>query len=84
MACDSECLEIVPSMLTGDLCSDTNPTPTNYHCQDEVTHHKTCNGHNETVEYSNTPFTNFMGYTTGIFLIQYLDLIYNYVFYISK
>ena len=70
MACDDECAETTPSMVTGDLCSDTKPTPTNHQCQDKVTHHNTCNGHNETVYYTDTPFHNYMGYVTGIFLIH--------------
>ncbi|KAL1434952.1 hypothetical protein MTO96_011310 [Rhipicephalus appendiculatus] len=32
--CHDECLEAHASLLTGDLCADTRPTPQNYMCQD--------------------------------------------------
>uniref|UniRef100_A0A7M5XC51 LamG-like jellyroll fold domain-containing protein n=1 Tax=Clytia hemisphaerica TaxID=252671 RepID=A0A7M5XC51_9CNID len=65
VSCTNECIEDSPSMITGDLCSDTTPTPINYKCEDRVLHHRQCNGKNESMVYQNTPYKNYMGYVTG-------------------
>lgn len=44
--------------LTGDLCSDTRPTPTNFNCGDPGGN--ACNGQ----PYAPTPFRNYMGYAS--------------------
>lgn len=59
--CDGECVEDKPSMTHGDLCSDTNPTPKNSICQDEVID-KSCGLY---TKYKSTPYRNYMGYTSG-------------------
>ncbi|XP_039618674.1 pregnancy-associated plasma protein A, pappalysin 1a [Polypterus senegalus] len=81
--CNDPCLETEPSMETGDLCADTNPTPKHKHCRDPEPGNDTCgNGH-----FVSTPFTNFMSYAdddcTDSFTLNqvarmhcYLDLIY--------
>ena len=69
VSCSDACAETSPSMLTGDLCSDTFPTPTNYKCEEKIVHHRLCNGRNESVVYTNTPFNNFMGYAEGEFIL---------------
>jgi hypothetical protein len=58
--CDDPCYEVQPetamgnsSDYTGDLCSDTRPTPTNYFCGDPVSGARDCRTNNTWV---NTPF----------------------------
>ena len=59
-SCDDKCAETKPSMINGDLCDDTNPTPINLSCQDEV-YDKKCS----LFRYKNTPYKNYMGYSSG-------------------
>ncbi|XP_057305554.1 pappalysin-1-like isoform X2 [Hydractinia symbiolongicarpus] len=83
LRCDDACAERKPSMVHGDLCEDTNPTPTNLFCRDEVISESKCGNQ----KYKNTPYRNFMGYTKGLcpnqFTLQqqarmhcYIDLMY--------
>ena len=63
MKCDDACAELRPSMVLGDLCSDTNPTPRNRHCRDPLPnplldHEETCGIYS----FKNTPFDNYMSY----------------------
>ncbi|XP_030640627.1 pregnancy-associated plasma protein A, pappalysin 1a [Chanos chanos] len=83
-SCNDACLEIEPSLETGDLCADTNPTPKYKHCRDPEPGNETCGCNN----FANTPFNNYMSYTdddcTDSFTLNqvarmhcYLDLIYH-------
>ncbi|KAK8760313.1 hypothetical protein V5799_028420, partial [Amblyomma americanum] len=56
--CHDPCLEARASLLTGDLCADTQPTPQNYLCQDPPAAAVRC----ALPRFSNTPFRNYMGY----------------------
>ena len=63
MDCDDPCLEREPSMLLGDLCSDTNPT---------VEHHGCSNPGHEPVKcgvqsIKPTPYKNYMSYAGGLY-----------------
>ena len=63
MKCDDACAELYPSMVLGDLCSDTNPTPRNRQCIDPLPspllkYEDTCGIYN----FQNTPFNNYMSY----------------------
>ncbi|XP_056603115.1 pregnancy-associated plasma protein A, pappalysin 1a isoform X2 [Triplophysa dalaica] len=82
-SCNDACMETEPSLETGDLCADTNPTPKYKHCRDPEPGNETC-GHQNFVH---TPFNNYMSYadddcTDSFSLNQvarmhcYLDLIY--------
>ncbi|MGH0117722.1 UNVERIFIED_CONTAM: hypothetical protein FKN15_036902 [Acipenser sinensis] len=82
-SCNDPCLETEPSLETGDLCADTNPTPKFKHCRDPEPGNDTCGRS----RFSNTPFDNFMSYAdddcTDSFTLNqvsrmhcYLDLIY--------
>ncbi|XP_058843170.1 pappalysin-1-like isoform X3 [Acipenser ruthenus] len=82
-SCNDPCLETEPSLETGDLCADTNPTPKFKHCRDPEPANDTCGRS----RFSNTPFDNFMSYAdddcTDSFTLNqvsrmhcYLDLIY--------
>ncbi|KAM4533014.1 pregnancy-associated plasma protein A, pappalysin 1a isoform 1-T1 [Fundulus diaphanus] len=82
-SCNDACLETEPSMETGDLCADTNPTPKYKHCNDPEPGNETC-GHQH---FTHTPFNNYMSYTddacTNSFTLNqvarmhcYLDFIY--------
>lgn len=55
--CTSQCYELEASMESGDLCSDTRPTPTNYHCTDPSAT-PVCGKK----IFTDTPFNNYMGY----------------------
>jgi hypothetical protein len=58
--CQNECYERADGVngdITGDLCSDTPPTPTNTSCN-EVSGNDLCSG----VPWAPTDRTNFMGY----------------------
>ncbi len=57
--CDDPCFETHASMELGDLCADTNPTPVNCKCSDNV------KGKCGNKVYKNTPYRNYMGYGTG-------------------
>ncbi|RXM99091.1 Pappalysin-1 [Acipenser ruthenus] len=57
-SCNDPCLETEPSLETGDLCADTNPTPKFKHCRDPEPGNDTCGRS----RFSNTPFDNFMSY----------------------
>ncbi|MGH0119117.1 UNVERIFIED_CONTAM: hypothetical protein FKN15_031450 [Acipenser sinensis] len=63
-SCNDPCLETEPSLETGDLCADTNPTPKFKHCRDPEPGNDTCGRS----RFSNTPFDNFMSYAGGIVL----------------
>ncbi|KAL3198459.1 hypothetical protein MRX96_014280 [Rhipicephalus microplus] len=56
--CHDECLEAHASLLTGDLCADTMPTPQNYMCQDPPAVAARC----ALPRFKDTPFHNYMGY----------------------
>ncbi|KAL2092344.1 hypothetical protein ACEWY4_012142 [Coilia grayii] len=82
-SCNDACLETEPSMETGDLCADTNPTPKYKHCRDPEPSNDTCGRRH----FTHTPFTNYMSYTdddcTDSFTPNqvarmhcYLDLVY--------
>ncbi|TRY83422.1 hypothetical protein DNTS_000480, partial [Danionella cerebrum] len=82
-SCNDECLETEPSLETGDLCADTNPTPKYKDCQDPEPGNETCGHH----KFVHTPFNNYMSYAeddcTDSFTLNqvarmhcYLDLIY--------
>lgn len=74
--CKDACAELSPSMTTGDLCSDTNPTSKNYNCISQVNHTDHCGGFKV---YEKTPFRNYMGYATGMF--QPSNLFINYLIF---
>uniref|UniRef100_A0A8R1TRF8 Peptidase_M43 domain-containing protein n=2 Tax=Onchocerca TaxID=6281 RepID=A0A8R1TRF8_ONCVO len=57
--CDDPCQEKTPSMVTGDMISDTNPTVKNTACADP----ETVNPCDATQRFKNTPFRNYMSYT---------------------
>nr|XP_039270265.1 pappalysin-1-like [Styela clava] len=59
--CDDSCAELRASMITGDLCEDTNPTPMNMYCGEPNGSQAVCSIHNFTM----TPYTNFMSYADG-------------------
>lgn len=82
-SCNDACLETEPSMETGDLCADTNPTPKFKGCHDPVPANETCGCRH----FKDTPFNNYMSYSddscTDSFTLNqvarmhcYLDLIY--------
>ncbi|KAJ8408732.1 hypothetical protein AAFF_G00253670 [Aldrovandia affinis] len=82
-SCNDACLETEPSMETGDLCADTNPTPKYKHCRDPEPGNDTCGRRH----FTNTPFNNYMSYAdddcTDSFTLNqvsrmhcYLDLVY--------
>uniref|UniRef100_A0A672P5T3 Pregnancy-associated plasma protein A, pappalysin 1a n=1 Tax=Sinocyclocheilus grahami TaxID=75366 RepID=A0A672P5T3_SINGR len=82
-SCNDACLETEPSLETGDLCADTNPTPKYKHCRDPEPGNETCSNRN----FVHTPFNNYMSYAdddcTDSFTLNqvarmhcYLDLIY--------
>ncbi|XP_053549279.1 pappalysin-2 [Bombina bombina] len=58
-SCDDPCSEIEPSMVTGDLCADTSPTPKNKLCQDPDPINDTCGP----MFYTGTPYNNYMSYS---------------------
>lgn len=63
-SCNDACMETEPSLETGDLCADTNPTPKYKHCRDPEPGNETCGHHN----FIHTPFNNYMSYA-GILII---------------
>ncbi|XP_028980532.2 pregnancy-associated plasma protein A, pappalysin 1b [Esox lucius] len=82
-SCNDGCLETESSLETGDLCSDTNPTPKHKHCRDPEPGNDTCGRRH----FIHTPFNNYMSYAdddcTDSFTPNqvsrmhcYLDLIY--------
>uniref|UniRef100_A0A8C5DAK0 Sushi domain-containing protein n=1 Tax=Gouania willdenowi TaxID=441366 RepID=A0A8C5DAK0_GOUWI len=82
-SCNDACLETEPSMETGDLCADTNPTPKYKGCNDPEPGNETCGCRH----FTHTPFNNYMSYAddscTDSFTLNqvarmhcYLDLIY--------
>ncbi|XP_031133821.1 pregnancy-associated plasma protein A, pappalysin 1a isoform X2 [Sander lucioperca] len=82
-SCNDACLETEPSMETGDLCADTNPTPKYKGCHDPEPGNETCGCRH----FTHTPFNNYMSYAddacTDSFTLNqvarmhcYLDLIY--------
>ncbi|XP_042612734.1 pappalysin-1-like isoform X1 [Cyprinus carpio] len=82
-SCNDACLETEPSLETGDLCVDTNPTPKYKYCRDPEPGNDTCGRRH----FINTPFNNYMSYAdddcTDSFTLNqvarmhcYLDLIY--------
>lgn len=81
--CHDACLEAQASLVTGDLCADTQPTPQNYLCQDPPAAAARCG----LPRFADTPFRNYMGYAddtcTNAFSAQqaarmhcYADLMY--------
>ncbi|XP_064420709.1 pappalysin-1 [Latimeria chalumnae] len=82
-SCNDQCMETEPSLETGDLCADTNPTPKHKLCQDPNPWNDTCGINN----FVNTPYNNYMSYAdddcTDSFTPNqvarmhcYLDLVY--------
>ncbi|XP_062340727.1 pappalysin-1-like [Osmerus eperlanus] len=82
-SCNDVCLETEPSLETGDLCADTNPTPKYKHCRDPEPGNDTCGRRH----FTHTPYNNYMSYAdddcTDSFTLNqvarmhcYLDLIY--------
>uniref|UniRef100_A0A8C5AHB0 Pregnancy-associated plasma protein A, pappalysin 1a n=1 Tax=Gadus morhua TaxID=8049 RepID=A0A8C5AHB0_GADMO len=82
-SCNDPCLETEPSMETGDLCADTNPTPKHKGCHDPEPGNETCGCRH----FTHTPYSNYMSYAddacTDSFTLNqvarmhcYLDLIY--------
>lgn len=71
-SCNDACLETEPSMETGDLCADTNPTPKYKGCHDPEPGNETCGSRH----FTHTPFNNYMSYAGGdlIPLYQFLCL----------
>ncbi|CDW52559.1 Laminin G 3 and Notch and Sushi and Peptidase M43 domain containing protein [Trichuris trichiura] len=72
MSCDDPCRETKSSMLTGDLCEDTNPTPKNVECRDPIHVFYDRDKGSESLlcedvrkPYTNTPFNNYMSYSDG-------------------
>lgn len=57
-SCNDACLETEPSLETGDLCSDTNPTPKYKQCRDPDPGNDTCGRRH----FTKTPFNNYMSY----------------------
>lgn len=60
-SCNDACLETEPSMETGDLCADTNPTPKYKGCHDPDPGNETCGCR----DFTQTPFNNYMSYAGG-------------------
>ncbi|XP_060762886.1 pregnancy-associated plasma protein A, pappalysin 1b isoform X4 [Neoarius graeffei] len=82
-SCNDACLETEPSLETGDLCADTNPTPKYKYCRDPEHGNDTCGQR----LFKHTPFRNYMSYAddvcTNSFTMNqvarmhcYLDLVY--------
>ncbi|XP_062873923.1 pregnancy-associated plasma protein A, pappalysin 1b [Trichomycterus rosablanca] len=82
-SCNDACLETEPSLETGDLCADTNPTPKYKYCRDPESGNDTCGQR----QFKHTPYRNYMSYAddgcTDSFTMNqvarmhcYLDLIY--------
>lgn len=61
-SCNDACLETEPSMETGDLCADTNPTPKYKGCHDPDPVNETCGCQ----DFTHTPFNNYMSYAGKI------------------
>lgn len=64
--CEMACVEIAPSMIAGDFCDDTPPTPENRLCQDpepcsQTTKGQWCSDCQSRV-WRGTNFANVMGY----------------------
>ncbi|XP_067139979.1 pappalysin-1-like [Centruroides vittatus] len=57
--CHDPCFEREASMDVGDLCEDTNPTPSNEKCYDPPHKIDRCG----ISKFVNTPFKNYMSYT---------------------
>lgn len=57
-SCNDACLETEPSLETGDLCADTNPTPKYKYCRDPERGNDTCGQR----LFKHTPFRNYMSY----------------------
>ncbi|KAH3797262.1 pappalysin-1-like [Dreissena polymorpha] len=85
MSCDHPCIETHPSMVLGDLCSDTRPTTRNSRCSDPLpsSTEATCG----VTRYTDTPYNNYMGYADDSCIDRftpqqtarmhcYLDLVY--------
>ncbi|XP_076854279.1 pregnancy-associated plasma protein A, pappalysin 1b [Brachyhypopomus gauderio] len=82
-SCNDACLETEPSLETGDLCADTNPTPKYKYCKDPEPGNDTCGQRS----FKHTPYRNYMSYAdddcTDSFTPNqvarmhcYLDLVY--------
>uniref|UniRef100_A0A4W4HRZ7 Sushi domain-containing protein n=1 Tax=Electrophorus electricus TaxID=8005 RepID=A0A4W4HRZ7_ELEEL len=83
-SCNDACLETEPSLETGDLCADTNPTPKYKYCRDPEPVNDTCGQ----CYFKHTPYRNYMSYAdddcTDSFTPNqvarmhcYLDLVYH-------
>ena len=58
MECSNACLETHPSLVLGDMCEDTNPTPNNTECRNADWTRQYCG----ITAQDSTPFANYMGY----------------------
>ncbi|ESO86337.1 hypothetical protein LOTGIDRAFT_167151 [Lottia gigantea] len=58
--CGDQCLENEPSMIHGDMCADTFPTPKNQGCHDPLPTEDACGS---LTAYKDTPFRNYMSYS---------------------
>lgn len=67
MQCHDPCVETEASMVLGDLCSDTNPTPDNGECRDPDISREGCGNS----VFENTPYRNYMGYAGKYFHITF-------------
>lgn len=70
-SCNDACLETEPSMETGDLCADTNPTPKYKGCHDPEPGNETCGSRH----FTHTPFNNYMSYAGGDFITLYTSFV---------
>lgn len=61
--CEDPCFEKEPTSTLGDLCADTNPTPTNTQCEDPEEDVRQCGFG----PYAETPYRNFMSYASKAF-----------------
>lgn len=64
-SCNDACLETEPSMETGDLCADTNPSPKYKGCHDPEPGNETCGCRH----FTHTPFNNYMSYSGEMALV---------------
>lgn len=71
-SCNDACLETEPSMETGDLCADTNPTPKYKGCHDPEPGNETCGSRH----FTHTPFNNYMSYAGGDLIPLYQFVAY--------
>ncbi|ELU14075.1 hypothetical protein CAPTEDRAFT_125907, partial [Capitella teleta] len=66
MECNDPCLETEPSMLLGDMCSDTNPTNEHTTCGNPTDENSPC----AVPSIAPTPYKNFMSYAGKLLCIN--------------